>query len=76
VELNLNGSGAGFKETARTGILKRASDVKALAQQTGVMVEVIKDLNGINGEAAPLKAYQPVRLPADAGEKVKELVAY
>jgi outer membrane protein OmpA-like peptidoglycan-associated protein len=76
VELNLNGSGANFKESGRTGILRKASDLKSLAQQTGVLVEVIKNLNGITGETTPFKAYQPVRLPAHVEEKVVELVAF
>lgn len=75
VEFNLNGSVGGFKEVARTGILRKAIELKALALQAGVTTEVIRELNGITGDSM-LKAFQPVRLPAECTERTKELVIY
>jgi len=75
VEFSLNGTGSGFKETARTGILKMASDVKTLSQQTGVSIDTIRDLNGITGDTS-LKAYQPVRLPVAIAATASGVVVY
>ncbi|HTF20933.1 MAG TPA: OmpA family protein [Chryseolinea sp.] len=75
VEFNLNGSVGDFKEVARTGILRQATDLKSLAQQAGVTQDVIQDLNGIAGDDQ-LKANQPVRLPAESAARTKGVVIY
>ena len=75
VELNLNGSTAGFSDGSRTGILKKATDLKTLSQQLGVSPSILRDLNGIGDDGA-LKAYQPIRLPAEAASKTADLVIY
>lgn len=75
VELNMNGSAGDFKDAGRTGILKKASDVRTLSQQLGVAPSVLRDLNGI-GDDGLFKAYQPIRLPAETAAKTTELVIY
>ncbi|MGC3948150.1 MAG: OmpA family protein [Chryseolinea sp.] len=75
VELNLNGSDGTFKDGSRTGILKKATDLKTLSQQLGIAPSVLRDLNGINDEGV-LKAYQPIRLPAEASAKTADLIIY
>jgi hypothetical protein len=74
VEFSLNGSVGEFKDVARTGIMRKAIELKVLAQQAGVSPAVIQDLNDI-GDGV-LKAYQPVRLPAASAARTTELVIY
>lgn len=75
VEFNLNGASLDFKESARTGILRKTVDLKSLAQQAGTSPETLGDLNGISGDVM-LKAFQPVRLPAEKSANVGGLVVF
>lgn len=75
VEFNLNGASMDFKESARTGILRKAVDMKNLAQQLGTSLQALGDLNGISGDVM-LKAFQPVRLPAEKSTSVGSLIVF
>ena len=64
VEFYLYGS-RGFRETAKTFILRKRTDWKTLSAVTGISDVVLKELNGVV-DNEPLKAFQPVRLPVSA----------
>lgn len=75
VEFSLNGAGSEFRETSRTGILRRKIDLNSLCQQVGVNADVVRALNGISGDVM-MNAYQPVRLPADVMDGAAALIIF
>lgn len=75
VEFNLNGMVNTYREVARTGILRKAMDVKTFSQRVGISPETFKELNGLSTDPV-LKAYQPVRLPVERAGSVGDLVAF
>lgn len=64
VEFYLYGSG-GFREIAKTYILRKRTDWKTLSSLTGISEADLKAMNG-SADDEPLKAFQPVRLPVSA----------
>lgn len=64
VEFYLYGSG-GFRETAKTYILRKRTDWKTLSALTGISETDLKVING-SADDEPLKAFQPIRLPVSA----------
>lgn len=63
-EFYINGVREIFTPSVKTYLLKKEADWNLIARLTGVSKEELKNLNGANADL--IKAYQPIRVPAEA----------